>query len=104
MLLTYSDLLSQSILLFVTFAGAVVSALITGIAFHEFAHAFSAMKLGDNEWLTVAASDGAGPQMPGAFDDSSRIVIRIKGADLTAYRAGKLTLEEVRKRVEVREF
>ena len=48
MLLTYSDLLGESILLFITFAGAVVTALITGIAFHEFAHAFSAMKLGDN--------------------------------------------------------
>jgi Zn-dependent protease len=48
LLLTYSDLLSESILLFVTFAGAVVTALVTGIAFHEFAHAFSAMKLGDN--------------------------------------------------------
>jgi Zn-dependent protease len=48
LLLTYSDLLSESILLFLTFAGAVVTALIVGIAFHECAHAFSAMKLGDN--------------------------------------------------------
>jgi hypothetical protein len=63
-----------------------------------------AIRLADNEWLTVAASDSTGPQVPGGFDDSSRIVIRIKGEDLAAYRAGKLTLEELRKRVEVREF
>lgn len=48
MLLTYSDLLSESVLLFVTFAGAVVTALIVGIAFHEFSHAITADRLGDH--------------------------------------------------------
>lgn len=47
MLLTYSDLLSQSLLLFVTFFGAVVTALVAGISFHEFSHAFVADRLGD---------------------------------------------------------
>jgi len=47
LLLTYSDLLQQSLLLFVTFFGAVVTALIAGIAFHEFSHAFVADFLGD---------------------------------------------------------
>lgn len=47
MLVTYSDLLGESILLFVTFFGAVVVALLTGIAFHEFSHAFVADRLGD---------------------------------------------------------
>lgn len=47
MLLTYSDLLQQGLLLFVTFFGAVVTALIAGIAFHEFSHAFVADRLGD---------------------------------------------------------
>ena len=48
MLLTYSDLLSESLLLFLTFAGAVVTALIVGVAFHEFSHAFTADRLGDH--------------------------------------------------------
>jgi len=61
------------------------------------------LKIGDNEWLTVAASDSTGPQV-GQLDDTSRIVIRVKGSDLAAFHAGKLTKEEVMKRVEVREF
>lgn len=65
---------------------------------------FSAfLKIADNEWLTVAASDSDGPS-PGQIDDASRIVIRVKGADLAAFQAGKLTREEVMKRVEVKEF
>lgn len=62
------------------------------------------LKIGDSEWLTVAASDSEGPPVPGQIDDTSRIVIRVKGADLTAFQAGKLTRDEVLKKVEVREY
>ena len=48
LLLTYSDLIGQSLWLFVTFFGAVVTALVAGIAFHEFSHAFVADRLGDH--------------------------------------------------------
>jgi hypothetical protein len=66
---------------------------------------FSAfLKIADNEWLTVAASDSDGPQIPGQIDDASRILIRIKGADLAAFQGGKLTRAEVLKKVEVKEF
>jgi hypothetical protein len=61
------------------------------------------LKIADNEWLTVAASDSDGPT-PGQLEDASRIVIRVKGSDLSAFQAGKLTREEVMKRVEVKEF
>lgn len=61
------------------------------------------LKIADNEWLTVAASDSTAPQV-GQLDDTSRIVIRVKGSDLAAFHAGKLTKDEVMKRVEVREF
>jgi Zn-dependent protease len=47
LLLTYSELLQESLLLFVTFFGAVVTALVAGITFHEFSHAFTADQLGD---------------------------------------------------------
>jgi len=62
------------------------------------------LKVGDGEWLTVAASDSEGPSIPGQIDDTTRIVIRVKGADLTAFQSGKLTREEVLKKVEVREY
>jgi Zn-dependent protease len=48
LLLTYSDLLQDSVLLFVTFFGAVVVALVVGISFHECSHAFVADRLGDH--------------------------------------------------------
>jgi hypothetical protein len=62
------------------------------------------LKLGADEWLTVAARDAGGPPAPGQVDDASTIVIRIKGADLTAFHAGKLTREDVLKKVEVKEL
>jgi len=62
------------------------------------------LKLGADEWLTVAARDAGGPAGPGQVDDASTIVIRIKGSDLTAFHAGKLTREEVLKKVEVKEL
>jgi len=62
------------------------------------------LKLAADEWLTVAARDAQGPSGPGYVDDASTILIRIKGADLTAFHAGKLTREEVLKKVEVKEI
>jgi len=62
------------------------------------------LKIGENEWLTVAAADGDGPQVPGQLDDTSRILISIRGSDLAAFQAGKLTREEVLKKVQVKEF
>ena len=80
------------------YTDSVKNALIDAMLRHS---AF--LKIGDNEWLTVAASDSTGPQ-GGLLDDTSRIVLRIKGSDLAAFHAQKLTPEEARKRVEVREF
>ncbi|HXH21887.1 MAG TPA: site-2 protease family protein [Dehalococcoidia bacterium] len=47
MLVTYSDLLSEGLLLFLTFFGAVLVALVAGISFHECCHAVVADRLGD---------------------------------------------------------
>jgi Zn-dependent protease len=47
LLITYSDLLRQDVLLFVTFFGAVLTALVAGISIHECSHAFTAWRLGD---------------------------------------------------------
>jgi len=81
------------------YTSAVKNALIDSMLLFS-----SALRIADNEWLTVAASDSTGPPIPGGLDDSSRIVIRIKGADLAAFKAGKLTRPEMLKKVEVREF
>jgi hypothetical protein len=62
------------------------------------------LKIRDNEWLTVAASDSDGPQTPGQVEELSRIIISIRGADLMGLHTNKLTREEVLKRVTVREF
>ena len=62
------------------------------------------LKLGADEWLTVAARDAYGPPTPGQPDDASTIIIRIKGGDLAAFHGNKLTRDEVLKRVEVKEF
>ena len=61
--------------------------------------------LGDSEWLTVAARDNAptGPFMSGD-PNAVTLVLRVKGADLSEFRAGRLTLDQVRSRVEVSQF
>jgi hypothetical protein len=64
------------------------------------------LPVGDNEWLTVAARDNIRPDrlVPGDTSNISSIVFRIKGSDLAAFRAGRMTLEEARKHVEVTQF
>lgn len=64
------------------------------------------LPVGENEWLTVAARDNIRPDrlVPGDTSNISSIVFRIKGADLAAFRAGRMTLEEARTHVEVKQF
>lgn len=62
--------------------------------------------LGADEWLTVAARDNVprDPLAPGDMADFSTIIFRVKSSDLAAFRAGRLTLEEARQKIEVREY
>jgi hypothetical protein len=64
------------------------------------------LPVGDNEWLTVAARDNIRPDRlaPGDTSNISSIVFRIKGSDLAAFRAGRMTLEDARTHVEVKQF
>jgi len=64
------------------------------------------LPVGENEWLTVAARDNIRPDRltPGDTSNITSIVFRIRGTDLAAYRAGKMTLEETRTHVEVKQF
>jgi hypothetical protein len=57
------------------------------------------------DYLTVAARDQEGMHLQASDPyEVSTIFLRVKGADLAAYRAGQINLAEVRKRVEVKEY
>jgi hypothetical protein len=61
--------------------------------------------VGAEEWLTVAARDNVprDPLMPGDTAGLNTLIFRIKGSDLAAFRAGRLTLEDARRHVLVQE-
>ena len=59
--------------------------------------------LGADEWLTIAARGSQGP-LETVFDGMVTITLRIKGSDLADFRAGRLTRDEAKARVVVREF
>jgi hypothetical protein len=63
------------------------------------------LAIGDDEWLAVAARDNvpSDPLIPGDSVDFSTVVFRIKGRDLAALQARRLTPEEARRRVDIRE-
>jgi Zn-dependent protease len=48
LLFAYSEYLDEGILVFLVLFGSAVTALVTGICFHEFCHAFTADRLGDD--------------------------------------------------------
>jgi hypothetical protein len=62
------------------------------------------LPLGPDEWLTVAARDNQDVIMPGAAPDVVTIILRVKGSDLAERLAGRVPYDELRRRVEVREF
>ena len=61
--------------------------------------------LDDDEWFTIAARDNAPsyPLMTGD-PDVKTLVLRVTGGDLNAFHAGRLTVEQLRSRVQVGEF
>ena len=64
--------------------------------------------IGPDEFLVVAARDNARTDrlaVPSdAASDLHTIMIRVKGSDLAAFREGRITLDDARKRVQVREY
>ncbi|MCX6549737.1 MAG: hypothetical protein NTY02_01815 [Acidobacteria bacterium] len=82
------------------YTGAVKDALIDAMLGHS-----QALEIAPEEWLTVAARDAGDPRMS-ADDpfDVVTILIRIKGSDLAALHTGRISRDEARKRVDVREY
>jgi hypothetical protein len=64
------------------------------------------LSIAADEWIIVAARDNLprDPLVPSDTNDFSTVTFRIKGSDLAAYRAGRMTIDDVRKKVEVREY
>ena len=62
------------------------------------------LEIGPDELLTVAARDNEDRRVsPTSPYDAATITMSIKGSDLIAFRAGRLTRDEAHKRVTVRE-
>ncbi len=62
------------------------------------------LELKADEWLTIAARGSETDLMPNEILNLTTTVLRVKGSDLADFLAGKLTKEEARLKVEVREF
>jgi hypothetical protein len=62
----------------------------------------NSMELRADEWLTVAARDGS--EAPGQLAQPSTMIFRIKGSDLADFFAGKISVSDAGKRVQVRGF
>jgi hypothetical protein len=61
--------------------------------------------VGESEWLTIAARDNNDSRIGGDDPfDVTTIILRIRGADLAAFRAGRITRDEAIKKVSIREF
>lgn len=64
-----------------------------------------ALTIGSDEFLTVAARADQARTFPGVDPyDPMTIVIRVRGRDLSDFRAGRISRDDALKRVEVREY
>lgn len=78
---------------------AVKLALVDAMLEHS-----KSLELKPDEWLSVAARGSEGGLLPNEIYQLTTVVLRVKGSDLTDYLAGRLTKEEARQKVEVRQF
>lgn len=65
------------------------------------------MKIANDEWFVVAARDNERRDRlapPDPYEEVLTLILKIRGSDLAAYRAGRIDAEEVRRRVLVESF
>jgi len=78
----------------------VVAALKDAMLAHS-----SALGIGENEWLTIAArGNDDRPRLAPADSDARTRIIRLRGSDLLAYLARQIPKEEALRRIEVKVF
>lgn len=63
---------------------------------------FGQVPLKSGEWLTVGARSADSP-MPGLDNDTVTLVMQITGEDLALFRQTKITREEAKKRIKIKE-
>jgi hypothetical protein len=78
---------------------AVKLALVDAMLEHS-----KSLELKPDEWLSVAARGSEGGLLPNEIYQLPTSVLRVKGSDLADYLAGRLTKDEARQKVEVRQF
>jgi hypothetical protein len=62
------------------------------------------LELKPDEWLSVAARGSESALLPGEVLQLTTVVLRVKGSDLADYLAGRVTKDQAREKVEVRQF
>ena len=62
------------------------------------------LELGPEEWLTIAARNSEYALSRNEIMNLTTTILRVKGSDLADFLAGRLTKDEARQKVEVREF
>jgi hypothetical protein len=65
------------------------------------------MAIAPDEYLTIAARDNMQRDTlapPDPYEEVVTFLYRLRGSDLAAYRAGQIDRDEVKKRVQIREF
>jgi hypothetical protein len=62
------------------------------------------LELGPGESLTIAARGSERDLLPNEIFQLTTVILRVKGSDLADYFAGRLTKEQARTKVEVRQF
>lgn len=63
------------------------------------------LDIGSAEWLQIAARrQDDRPRLTPADTDARTVMIRVRGADLTEFLAGRISREEARKRMDVKVF
>ncbi|MBM3751298.1 MAG: hypothetical protein FJW21_08975 [Acidimicrobiia bacterium] len=62
------------------------------------------LSVATGEWLSVAARSAESPGPNSLQDDSRTLILRIKGEDLAAFHASRITRDEARKRIVESQF
>jgi hypothetical protein len=82
------------------YTAAVKSALVDAMMDYG-----GSIPVGESEWLTIAARDNNDSRIGGDDPfDVTTIILRIRGSDLAAFRAGRISRDEAIKKVSIREF
>jgi hypothetical protein len=81
------------------YEGEVKRALIDAMLDHG-----TPLGLASGEWLTIAAREHEDSLLTGEVVSTITITLRLRGRDLAAFKAGQITRDDARVRVEITEF